>query len=79
MVINLGVVFVIPFVYNGILAISQELSDPFGDDFNDFPGRYYDATIHKECQACKVVVEKFSEVFEEDTQPEEFPALVKAK
>jgi len=30
-------VFLLPFLYNAILVINDELTDPFGTDVSDFP------------------------------------------
>jgi len=41
---------VLPFLFNAILLINAELSDPFEGSTTDFPGSAYEKTLDKDCQ-----------------------------
>jgi predicted membrane chloride channel (bestrophin family) len=44
-------VFLVPFFYNGLLAINSEIADPFDGGVNDFPFKMYEEAMEAEGQA----------------------------
>merc|ERR1719224_332306 len=44
---------ILPFLFNAILLINAELSDPFSGTDTDFPGMVYQNALDKDCQAFK--------------------------
>merc|ERR1719387_621632 len=45
-----GRTLILPFLFNAILIINCDLSDPFNGGEADFPGEVYQAGIGKDCQ-----------------------------
>lgn len=45
-----GRTLILPFLFNAILLINAELSDPFNGSSTDFPGVIYQDTINKDCK-----------------------------
>jgi hypothetical protein len=41
---------ILPFLFNAILLINSELSDPFNGSDTDFPGLIYETTLDKDCK-----------------------------
>jgi len=41
---------ILPFLFNAILLINAELSDPFDGSETDFPGMVYQGALNKDCQ-----------------------------
>ncbi|CEM28903.1 unnamed protein product [Vitrella brassicaformis CCMP3155] len=66
--LELVLVFVIPFLYNGILTLAQELSDPFANEANDYPGELYDKYIARECYAAKQAVKRYKTLRQTQTR-----------
>merc|ERR1719330_946299 len=48
----------VPMLYLGFLELSQEISDPFGTDPNDFPRAMLHNVMHDECESFFRVAEK---------------------
>jgi len=46
-----GRTLILPFLFNAILLINAELSDPFDGSESDFPGDAYQKTLDKDCQS----------------------------
>jgi len=45
-----GRTMILPFLFNAILLINAELSDPFAGSDSDFPGLVYQAALDKDCK-----------------------------
>merc|ERR1719263_1741960 len=56
-------VIVVPFVYDGLLAISYMIHDPFGEDMLDFPITAYTASIVDNCYATQFAADNFPGCF----------------
>merc|ERR1719181_1846662 len=66
-------VIVVPLVYDGLLAISYMIHDPFGEDMLDFPIAAYLATVIDNCYACQHAVDMWPGCFEK-LPPKDEPA-----
>jgi predicted membrane chloride channel (bestrophin family) len=44
-------VLFVPFSYHAFLLLCEELSNPFGDDFCDFPGYYFHCKLRDDCMS----------------------------
>lgn len=64
-------VIVVPLVYDGLMAISYMIHDPFGPDMLDYPVKAYTACIVDNCYAFQHAAEQFPGCFEAppDWQP----------
>jgi hypothetical protein len=56
-------VIVVPFVYDGLLAISYMIHDPFGEDMLDFPITAYTASVVDNCYATQYAADNFPGCF----------------
>jgi hypothetical protein len=57
-------VIVVPLVYDGLMAISYMIHDPFGPDMLDYPVKAYTACIVDNCYAFQHAAEQFPGCFE---------------
>lgn len=46
-----GRTLILPFLFNAILLVNAEISDPFGGSASDFPGLVYQGALDKDCKA----------------------------
>jgi len=45
-----GRTMILPFLFNAILLVNAEISDPFGGSASDFPGLVYQGALDKDCK-----------------------------
>jgi len=46
-----GRIMILPFLFNAILLVNAEISDPFSANASDFPGLVYQDALNKDCKA----------------------------
>jgi len=61
-----GRTLILPFLFNAILLINCDLSDPFEDSEADFPGEVYQNALEKDCLGIMGATENMPEWVKED-------------